>query len=104
MPFSTAEMAHQLLSSLGLSVGPLVAGRPDVRGQSGYVFRWGEGWFEEIRDGGPGWMFDKDDKSAIELRINLLLDMFRPRLGSGLPALTNLLQQLSISDEPTGCT
>ena len=104
MPSSTAEMAHQLLSTLGISVGPLVAGRPDVRGQSGFVFRWGEGWFEEIRDGGPGWLFNRDDKSAIKLRINLLLDMFRPRQGSGLPALTNLLQQLTISDEPSGPT
>ena len=30
-----------------------------------------------------------------------LLDIFRPRRRSGLPALTNLMQRLSISDEPT---
>lgn len=100
LPSQTAEMANQLLRSVGISVGPLVAGRLDVRSQSGYVFRWGEGWFEEIRDGGPGWIFERDDTSAIQIRVNLLLDLFRPRQRSGLPALTNLMQLLSISDEP----
>ena len=104
VPSETAQMARDLLEGLGIAVGPLVAGRPDVRGQSGFVFRWGEGWFEEIRDGGPGWMFERDDKSAIEFRVNLLLGMFRPRRRSGLPALANLMQQLSISDEPQAPT
>ena len=90
-------MARHVLTVLGIGLGTLIAGRPDVRGQSGFVFRWGEGWFEEIRDGGPGWLFERDDESAIELRTNLLLDIFRHRRGSGLPALTNLVQ-LSISD------
>ena len=71
-----------------------------VRGQSGYVFRWGEGWFEEIQDGGPGWNFERDDKSAVDSRVNLLLDIFRPRRRSGLPALMNLLQ-LPVSDVPS---
>jgi len=99
VPSQTAEMARDFLSSLGFSVGPLVAGRPDVRGQSGYVFRWGEGWFEEIRDSGPGWLFVKNDKPAVEYRVNLLLDIFRPRRGSGLPPLMDLMQ-VAISDEP----
>ena len=86
-----------MLTILGIRLGTLIAGRPDVRGQSGYVFRWGEGCFEEIRDGGPGWLFERDDKPTIELRTNMLLDIFRHRRGSGLPALTNLMQ-LPISD------
>ena len=82
---------------MGVSLGPLIAGRPAVRSQSGYVFRWGEGWFEEIRDGGPGWKFQRDDKSAIDVRTNLLIDVYGRRHRSGLPALLNSMQ-LSISD------
>ena len=87
---------------LGIGSGPLVAGRPEIRGQSGYVFRWGEDWFEELRDGGPGWSFQRDDKSGIAFRTNLLLDIFRFRRGSGLPPLMNLMHP--ISDEPTAPT
>ena len=72
-------MARDLLRNLGVRLGPLVAGRLDVRGQTGYIFRWGEGWFEEIREGDPGWKFERDDVSAVEVRVNLLLDLFRPR-------------------------
>ena len=90
-PSGTASVAREVLNNLGISVGTLIAGRPDVRGHSGYVFRWGEGWFEEIRDGGPGWIFEREDTSAIETRVNLLLDVFTPRRRSGLPALMNLL-------------
>ena len=86
-----------MLSSLGVQLDGLVAGRPDVRGHSGYVFRWGEGWFEEFRDGGPGWNFQRDDKSAVDVRSTLLLDIVRPRRRSGSPALMNSLQS-SISD------
>ena len=99
MPSSSAEAARSVLSSLGLRLGTLIAGRPNVRGQSGYVFRWGEGWFEEIRDGGPGWKFRREDKSAIEYRVSLLLDVYRPRQRPGLPPLMNLLQ--AISDVPS---
>ena len=90
-------MAREVLSSFGVRVGPVVAGRPDVRGHSGYVVRWGEGWFEEIRDGGPGWSIQRDDKSGVAFRVDLLLDIFRPRRRSGLPALMNSVQ-VSISD------
>ena len=54
VPSDTVQAAREVLSHLGIRLGALIAGRPDVRGQSGYVFRWGEGWFEELRDGGPG--------------------------------------------------
>jgi hypothetical protein len=57
------------------------------------------GWFEEIRDKGPGWLFPRDDKCAFEFRRNLILDIFRPRRGSGLPALLDLMHA-AISDEP----
>jgi len=59
------------------------------------------GWFEEIRDGGPGWRLQRDDKVAVDQRITLLLDLFRPRHRSGLPALMNLAQR-SISDVVNG--
>ena len=98
-PSGSAQAARQYLSFLGVQVERLVAGRPDVRGHSGYPFRWGEGWFEEVRDGSPGWKFQKHDKSAIDVRINLLLDIFRPRRGSGLPALMDVMHA-AISDEP----
>ena len=96
-PSGSAQVARFVLSNLGVQLEGLVAGRPDVRGHSGYVFRWGEGWFEEFRDGGPGWNFQRNDKSAVDVRSKLLLDIFRPRRRSGLPALLNSLQ-LQISD------
>ena len=82
-----------MLNFLGVQVGDIIAGRLDSRGQTGYVFRWGEGWFEEIRDGGPGWKFNRDDRSAVDLRVKLLLDIFRSRQRSGLPALLNSVQE-----------
>ena len=102
VPSVSAQMARDFLGNLGIVLDPLVAGRPNVRGHSGYVFRWGEGWFEEIRDAGPGWNILRNDKAAIEVRVKLLLDMFRFRRASGLPALTNLLH--AISDEPEAPT
>ena len=92
-------MANEVLISLGIGVGPLVAGRPDIRGNSGYVFRWGEGRFEEIRDKGPGWSLQRDDKSAIEFRVNLLLDIFRPRRWAWTAGLVGH-HACSHSDEP----
>ena len=90
-PSGSALAARQYLSHLGVQLERLVAGRPAVRGHSGYPFRWGEGWFEEIRDGGPGWNFQKHAESAIDFRTNLLLDIYRPRHSSGLPALMDLM-------------
>ena len=93
-------MHTELLCSLGTHVDEVVAGRPDVRGHSGYVFRWGEGWFEEIRDGGLGWKFERDDKSATDIRVSLLLDIFRRRHSLALPALRDAVNyvQAAISD------
>ena len=58
---------------------PLVTGPLGVRGNSGCVFWWGEGWFWEIRDGGLGLHFDKFDTCAVEHRTDLLLDFFRQK-------------------------
>ena len=63
------------MTSVGIRLGKLVAGRPDVWGFSRYVFRRGEGWFEEFRDGGLGWNFERHAKSAMDRRVDLLLDM-----------------------------
>ena len=92
-----AGSCHETSDNLGIRLGALIAGRPDIRGQSGYVFRWGECWFEEVRDGGPGWSLQRDDKSALDFRVNLILDICRHRRRSGLPALMNSMQ-VSISD------
>ena len=55
-----------------------MAGRLAVRGHSGYVFRWGEGWFEEVRDGELGWAFQKEDRPAIDSRVQILLELYKP--------------------------
>ena len=97
VPSGLAQSARELMISVGVQIGELVAGRPGVRGHAGYVFRWGEGFFEEFRDGGPGWHFQKNDKSAIDLRVRMLLDLFRRRRNSTLPALMDF-RQYALSD------
>ena len=69
-----------VLSGLGLGVfGPPADGRPNVRGESGRVLRWGEGWLEEIRDT-LGWSMQKKDDVEIKRRVDLLVQIFvRPR-------------------------
>ena len=82
----SAQTTYNFLRHLGISMQPLVTGPLGVRGNSGFVCRWGEGWFWEIRDGGPGWKFDKFDTSSIEHRTDLLLTLFRKRQ-SPLPSI-----------------
>ena len=65
------------LIGLEVDIGDLVSGPLDIRGNAGYVCRWGEKWFWEFRDGGPGWDFPKHDKSAVKFRIDWLLACFR---------------------------
>ena len=79
-----AQANFLLMSSLGFNVGPPSAGPLQVRGHSGFVRRWGEGWFWDFRDGGPGWIFDKHDQTAIDVRVQLLLEIFQ-RKTSRLP-------------------
>ena len=76
--FDSAINARSVLVDLGIQLGELVAGRLAVRGHSGYVFRWGEGWFEEVRDGGLGWAFQKEDRPAIDSRVQILLELYKP--------------------------
>ena len=80
----SAQASHSLLSNLGLNLDFLTAGPLNVRGHSGYVCRWGEGWFWELRDGGAGWSFSKNDQQAIDFRVQFLLDVFK-RKTSNLP-------------------
>ena len=52
----------------------------------GCVLRWGDPWFEAIRDGwhdGTGWSFRKHDKPAIEERAEFLLDFLSRSRGNG---------------------
>ena len=49
-----AQVAREVLTILGISLGTLIAGRPDVRGQSGYVSLGGEGGLKRFGMEGPG--------------------------------------------------
>ena len=64
------------LHSLGLSDEPPSGGFPQVRGHTGFVFRWGEGWFEEVRER-LGWRIEKHDKPEIAKRVSILLQLFQ---------------------------
>ena len=67
-----------LFSTVGLQVDYPAVGRPVVRGQSGFAFRWEDGWFETIRDGGVGWEFERNDEAAIMERVRILMRLYRP--------------------------
>ena len=69
----------------------------------GRPFRWGEGWFFEIRDGGLGWGFPKHDKAAIQFRVDLLMDIFVKKRGPPVLAmLEDVLVQEAIADGLVG--
>ena len=85
-PSAAAVLSWQRFQSLGFNLGQLVAGRLDVRGDVGAVIRWGEGWFFEVRDGGLGWLFDKNDQASIDERVEILIKLFHKK--------TNILQPL----------
>ena len=95
-PVSNAsDWAWRALRAVGLDVDFPVSGRPAVRGASGFVFRWGEGWFGPIRDGGVGWHFERTAKLEVDRRVQILLRLFSKSGGSqlslanGALALTN---------------
>ena len=67
------------MSNWDFEVEEPIVGRPGTRGHSSKIFQWDDGWFEEFRDGGPGWQFTKEDKTSIECRVNLPLGSFRDR-------------------------
>ena len=86
VPSGFAQASFNYLSELGFELGQLVAGRPQIRGQAGYAFRWGDGWFSAVRDGGCGWSFERNDKSAVQFRVQLLVKIFQ-RDRSNLPRM-----------------
>ena len=62
---------------VGLDVDLPLSGRPRVRGASGQAIRWGAGWFGQIRDGGVGWCFDRNDGHQVTIRTQMILKLFR---------------------------
>lgn len=80
------------MRNLGLTSSvPPVGGRPAVRGQSGHAFRWGEGWFAEVRDG-PGWRVERKCKAQIDEGVQMLLTIFEVNSKSSA--------QLALEDAP----
>ena len=62
---------------------------------SGHVCRWGDKWFFEILDGGPGWDFRKDDRDAIRVRLDFLLQLFgRTRVQAVLALVDNIQEAI----------
>ena len=80
---SASEVSNSALSAflsfvnVGLEVDFPIAGRPSVRGESGFAFRWGEGWFGPIRDGGVGWDFDRGAEAEVDTRTHILIRLFK---------------------------
>ena len=56
------------LTQVGLDVDLSLSGRPRVRGASGQAIRWEAGWFGQIRDGGVGLCFDRNDRQEVTIR------------------------------------
>ena len=74
---SVSEPKHrawELLSNLGINADFPVRGWPGVRISTGFVARWGDPWFEAVRDGGLGWSFQRNDKEGVNERTQFLLD------------------------------
>ena len=79
-----------VLHSLGLSDDPPSGGFPQVRGHTGFVFRWREGWFEELRER-VGWRLERHDKPGIAVRVSFLMQLFRrTRTERTFAAITDL--------------
>ena len=89
------------MGHLGFNLEPLVAGRPEIRGSSGFPLRWGTGWFFEIRDGGPGWIFSRADKAAVKFRADLLFKIFAQKQSRSLFAMLHDAQE-AIADRIVG--
>ena len=103
VPSETAQANRNLFVDLGIHISEAIAGSLDVRGHAGPVFRWGDGWFWELGDNGPGWRFAKDDKAAIACRINLLLNLFRRKRDDPILAIADALAPSflqDVADEP----
>ena len=77
------------LEPLGIEGNPPVGGFPEVRIHTGYVFRWGQGWFEEVRDS-VGWDIGRKDKPQIKERVDVLMRLFKSsRITEALAALAD---------------
>ena len=98
VPSETAQTNRNFLVALGMHVGEAIAGALDVRGHAGPVFRWGEGWFWEMGELGPGWHFAKNDKAAIACRSKLLLELFRRKQGDPILAIADVIFPESLAD------
>ena len=83
----------------GLNVDPPVGGRLNVRGHSGHVFRWGEGWLEEIRDQ-VCWTIQRHGKSQVLVRINLLIALFKRKRAEELMHAIVDGPSLALADVP----
>ena len=101
---SASEVSQSALASflsfisVGLEVDYPIAGRPSVRGESGYAFRWGEGWFGQIRDGGVGRRFDRGAEAEVNERTQILIKLFkRSRTDAPLSIEDGLLQIADIN-------
>ena len=71
-----SEMRRSIFDSLrwlGVQVDEPIGGRLGVRGHGGHVYRWGDPWFEAVRDVGEGWVFDSNDTAGIDRRTSVLL-------------------------------
>ena len=71
-----SSRVSEFFSQLGVQTEPELAGPLNVRNHPGRPFRWGQGWFGAIRDGGVGWNFPKDGRDEVERRVDILLKFF----------------------------
>ena len=101
VPSDSAQRSWELLCHLGFNLEPLVAGRSEIRGNSGFPLRWGTSWFFEIRDGCPGWIFSRADKAAVKFRADLLFKIFAQKQSRSLFAMLHDAQE-AIADRIVG--
>ena len=97
-PSQSALAGFLFLINAGLNVDYPTAGRPSVRGESGFAFRWGEGWFRPIRGGGVGWSFDPGAEAEVSKRTHILIRLFKRSRADAPLALDD--QLLQIADVP----
>ena len=79
------------LTQVGLDVDLPFSGRPRVRGASGQAIRWGASWFGQIRDGGVGLCFDRNDGQEVTIRTQMILKLFRRARNESAPALEDVV-------------
>ena len=79
------------LTQVGLDVDLPFSGRPRVRGASGQAIRWGAGWFGQIRDGGVGWCFDRNNGQEVTIRTQMILKLFRRARNESALALEDVV-------------